>query len=193
MSANRWTPTAVWIQPELFMCRHIMRRACSAKLLEKEIAGLVRKRRQASRCQRRYGFALAGHDRICPPTLYGKFAELVAETGRPLSPNLVVTLDGGILYPLVINASRHNPSIVLFVQEANGLYFVKQGERSFPFLLSRLQMVYREERTVGMAAYDRYWTPEDILQLLAGGFLHELSIRVLQISFCWRTSFRYSG
>ena len=101
-----------------------------------------------------YGFALAGTTELSPQTLCSKFTTFAAEAGRPLSPNLIVTLDDGILCPVVIHDNQL--TVVRSPQQANAVYFVKDRDRSIPFLLSHLQRVYREGRTVSTEAYDRY-------------------------------------
>ena len=121
-----------------------------------------------------YGFALAGRLNLSRETLCGKFTELALSNGYPLSPNLVVALDGIVLCPISIPPDRHNPTITVSAQEANNIYAVSHPNRSFPFLLARLQAMYTTGRTVAAHAFDRYLVEEGILTLPSDGIVRPL-------------------
>ena len=123
-----------------------------------------------------YGFALAGSLDLSRETLCGKFTELAITNGYPLSPNLVVALDGMTLCPLSIPPDRHNPTITVSVQEANSIYAVSYPGKSFPFLLARLQAMYTTGRTVDARAFDRYLVEEGILTLPSDGIVKPLPL-----------------
>ena len=116
-----------------------------------------------------YGFSLVGRLDLARGTLCNKFIELASVTGYVLSPNLMVSLDGNVLCPLSMPPDRHNPSITVSLQEANSIYAVMHPNRSFSFLLARLQAMYTTGRTVDAHAFDRYFTEEGILTLPSDG------------------------
>ena len=121
-----------------------------------------------------FGFALAGHVDLSLPTLCDKFIELALTTRYGLSPNLVVALDGSILCPLSIPPDRHNPTITVSVQESNSIYSVRHPDKSFPFLLARLQTMYTTGRTVDSLAFDRYFAEGGAVTLPSDGTLRSL-------------------
>ena len=53
-----------------------------------------------------FGFVLSGKLELNPQTLLAKFVELVSKTGDQLSPNIVVTLKDGLLYPYNENTKQ---------------------------------------------------------------------------------------
>ena len=121
-----------------------------------------------------FGFALAGRVDLSLPTLCDKFIELALTTGYGLSPNLLVALDGSILCPLSVTPDRHNPTITVSVQESNSIYSVRHPDKSFSFLLARLQTMYTTGRTVGSLAFDRYFAEDGILMLPSDGTVRPL-------------------
>ena len=116
-----------------------------------------------------YGFALGGRVDLSLETLCAKFVELALATGYRQSPNLLVALDGSVLCPLSVPPDRQNPTILTSAQEANHIYSVGHPEKSFPFLLSRLQTMYTSGRTVAALAFDRYFAEDGIVTLPSGG------------------------
>ena len=116
-----------------------------------------------------YGFALAGRLDLSHKTLCDKFIELTLATGYGLSPNLVVALDGSVLCPLSIPPDRHNPTITVSAQESNSIYCVRLPDKSFPFLLARLQTMYTTGRTVEPLAFDRYLAEDGAVTLPSDG------------------------
>ena len=123
-----------------------------------------------------YGFALAGRLDLSRETLCDKFTELALANGYPVSPNLVVSLDGTVLCPISIPPDRHNPTITVSTQEANSIYAVSHPNRSFLFLLARLQAMYTTGRTVDAGAFDRYLSEEGILTLPSDGIVRPLPL-----------------
>ena len=121
-----------------------------------------------------YGFALGGRVDLSLQTLCAKFVELSVATGYSQSPNLVVALDGSVLCPLSIPPDRHNPKIAASAQEANNIYSVRHPDKSFPFLLSRLQTMYTTGRTVEALAFDRYFAEDGIVTLPSDGAVRSL-------------------
>ena len=123
-----------------------------------------------------YGFALAGRLDLSRETLCGKFTELAIANGYPLSPNLVVSMDGTLLCPISIPPDHHNPTIVVSAQDANSIYAVNHSNRSFPFLLAKLQTMYTTGRTVDARAFDRYLVEGGILTLPLDGIVKALPL-----------------
>ena len=116
-----------------------------------------------------YGFALGGRLDLSIKTLCEKFANLSLVTGYALSPNVLVTLDGSVLCPVSISPDRQNASIMVSPQEANSIYSVRHPNKSFPFLLSKLQAMYTTGRTVDAHAFGRYFVEDGVLILPTGG------------------------
>ena len=116
-----------------------------------------------------YGFALGGRLDLSIKTLCETFANLSLATGYGLSPNLLVTLDGSILCPVSISPDRQNASITVSPQDANSIYSVRHSNKSFPFLLSRLQAAYTSGRTVAVDSFDRYIVKDGVQTLPSGG------------------------
>ena len=115
------------------------------------------------------GFALGGRLGLSIKILCERFANLSLATGYGLSPNLMVTLDGSVLCPVSISPDRENASITVSPQEANSIYSVRHPNKSFPFVLSRLQAAYNTGRTVEASAFDRYLVEDGVLALPSGG------------------------
>ena len=121
-----------------------------------------------------YGFSLVGRLNLARETLCSKFIELALANSYALSPNLIVSLDGNVLCPLSMPPDRHNPSITVSMQEANSIYGVMHPNKSFPFLLARLQSMYTTGRTVDAHAFDRYFAEDGILTLPSDGIVMPL-------------------
>ncbi len=116
-----------------------------------------------------YGFALGGRLDLSIKTLCEKFANLSLATGYAISPNLMVTLDGSVLCPVSISPGRQEASITVSPQEANSIYSVRHPNKSFPFLLSRLQAAYATGRAVETLAFYRYLVEDGVVTLPSGG------------------------
>ncbi|MDE0132967.1 MAG: hypothetical protein OXM62_06000 [bacterium] len=116
-----------------------------------------------------YGFSLAGRVALSAETLCDKFLQLALDTGYELSPNLVAALDGTVVCPLSIPTDLHNPSIVNSIQQANSIYSVVHPDRSFSFLLAKLQEAFSFGRTVEAVAFGRYFAKEGVLTLPPDG------------------------
>ena len=120
-----------------------------------------------------FAFALGGSLKLSPETLCRKFRQLMAQFGRPMSPNLIVTLeDDQVLSPVVVSSG--NRTIAHSFQEADSIYCVTRPEGGFPFLLSKLQAMFRGGRTVNATAFDRYFAANGQLTLPGDGVLASL-------------------
>ena len=88
-----------------------------------------------------------------PLTLLEKYIELVNQTGDILSPNLLISLNDGAVYPF--NEKKNERP--LSAQTANHFAFfqVKFGFRS---LISYIYRSYRICQTSGIEAFDRYFS-----------------------------------
>ncbi|MXZ25070.1 MAG: hypothetical protein F4Y80_09440 [Caldilineaceae bacterium SB0665_bin_21] len=116
-----------------------------------------------------FGFALAGSLGLQPETLCTKYAEMAALHERPLSPNLIVTLeDNQVLAPLCTPPSG-KLSIGISAREADSICCVTRPEGGFQFLLARIYTVYRQGRTVERVAFDRYFARDGRLTLPING------------------------
>ncbi len=113
-----------------------------------------------------FGFAIAGSLGITEETFCAKFAELASKTDDHLSPNLMVLLNEGIIFPL---GGGSTPTILLSQKDATGFYFANKGKENFQSLLSRLYHVYHEGRTVELSAFDRYITRDGVLSVPLNG------------------------
>ena len=121
-----------------------------------------------------FSFSLAGALGLSPQTFCEKYVGFAKQIGYEFSPNLIVTLEGGILCPIMVPPDRHNPTIAWSLLEANNIYYVKNPNGGFQFLLSRLYEIYRSGRTVGMHAFDRYFVKDGIVTLPTNGTCVEL-------------------
>ena len=103
-----------------------------------------------------FGFALFGKLELKPQTLLAKFVELVNKTGDTLSPNMVVTLNDGALYPY----SKQSNQMQFSAQTASDfVYFAKSP--GFRSLIRRIHLAYRSCKTTDSAAFDRYLIESD--------------------------------
>ena len=121
-----------------------------------------------------YSFALGGRRDLSIKTLCETFASRSLATGYGLSPNVLVTLDGSVLCPMSISPDGQNASIAVSPQEANSIYAVRHLNKSFPFLLSKLQTAYTTGRTVEALAFERYIVPDGVQSLPSGGIKTQL-------------------
>lgn len=116
-----------------------------------------------------FGFALAGSRALLPETLCTKYAEMAALHGRPLSPNLIVTLeDNQVITPLQTSPDGKQ-TIGISAGESDSICCVTRPEGGFQFLLARIYNVYRRGRTVERAAFDRYFARDGRLTLSLNG------------------------
>ena len=116
-----------------------------------------------------YGFALAGKLKLNPQTLCGKFVNRARAMELNLTPNLIVTLDQGILCPDTPPEKYEEGQLKISLQEATGIYHVDKGDENFRFLLSMIYLVYNYGRTVPVSAFGRYFDQEGVLMLPEGG------------------------
>ena len=116
-----------------------------------------------------FGFALAGSLALLPETLCTKYAKMAALHGRPLSPNLIVTLeDNQVITPLQTSPDGKR-TIGISAGESDSICCVTRPEGGFQFLLARIYNVYRRGRTVQRAAFDRYFARDGRLTLSLNG------------------------
>ena len=116
-----------------------------------------------------FGFALAGKLKLKPQTLCEKFINRASEIEPILTPNLIVTLDQGILCPATFPKEDEKGEIHISLQEATGIYQVDKGDENFRFLLSKIYDIYNHGRTVPVSAFGRYFDSEGVLTLPEGG------------------------
>ena len=116
-----------------------------------------------------FGFALAGSLALLPETLCTKYAKMTTLYGRPLSPNLIVTLeDNQVITPLQTSPDGKR-TIGISAGESDSICCVTRPEGGFQFLLARIYNVYRRGRTVERAAFDRYFARDGRLTLSLNG------------------------
>ena len=116
-----------------------------------------------------YGFALAGKLGLKPHTLCKKFVNRARAMELNLTPNLIVTLDQGVLCPDFYSEDDAKDGLKISLQEATRIYHVDKGDENFRFLLSMIYNIYNHGRTVPVSAFGRYFDPEGILTLPGGG------------------------
>ena len=116
-----------------------------------------------------FGFALAGELKLKAQTFCEKFVDRARTMEPILTPNLIVTLDQGILCPATFPKEDEKGEIHISLQEATGIYHVNKGEENFRFLLSKIYDIYNHGRTVPASAFGRYFDSEGVLTLPGGG------------------------
>ena len=116
-----------------------------------------------------FGFALAGKLKLKPQTLCEKFVDRARSMELNLTPNLIVTLDQGILCPDTPPEKYEKGELKVSLQDAAGIYHVDKGNENFRFLLSMIYLVYNYGRTVPVSAFGRYFDREGVLMLPEGG------------------------
>lgn len=87
---------------------------------------------------------------------------LKAEENLQLSPNLVITLDNGVLSPVLLD-KRHP---VISFQEATGIGCFNMSSNNFRFLIERIHFFCNKGRTVPVSAINRYFAPNDKEQII---------------------------
>ena len=116
-----------------------------------------------------FGFALAGKLKLKPQTFCEKFVDCASEMEPILTPNLIVTLDQGILCPDTPSEKYKEGELKISLQDAAGVYHVNKDDENFRFLLSMVYLVYNYGRTVPVSAFGRYFDHEGVLMLPEGG------------------------
>ena len=109
-------------------------------------------------------FALARSFRLNMDTFCKHFLTRLRRTESKLAPNLIVTLEGGLLCPVSINPGS-KPRITSSFQEATGFVYHNSLDGNFQFLVSTLYKFYGQGRTVPVSALNRYFSPDGILTL----------------------------
>ena len=116
-----------------------------------------------------FGFALAGKLGLKPQTFCKKFVDRATEMESTLTPNLIVTLNQGILCPNTPPEKDEEGKIEISLQDATSVYHVDKGDENFRFLLSMIYLVYNDGKTVPVSAFGRYFDHEGVLMLPGGG------------------------
>ena len=119
-----------------------------------------------------FSFALAGSLALQPATLCTKYAEMSALHRLPLSPDLIVTLDGNHVLAPLMSASGGKWNLGQFAHESHAICCTACPEGSFVFLLARIYTLYRQGRvggTVARVVFDRYFTRGGRLKLPING------------------------
>ena len=103
-----------------------------------------------------FGFALFGKLELNPKTLLAKFVELVYKTGDTLSPNILVTLNDGVLRPYSNASSQTRFS----AQTASDFAYFEKSP-GFRLLIRWIHLAYRSCITSDSEAFDRYLIESD--------------------------------
>lgn len=115
-----------------------------------------------------FTFALAKSFRTQRKTYCGHFLShlrnLKAEKNLHLAPNLVVTLDDGVLSPILLDERQP----IISFQEATGVDCFNMSSSNFRFLIERIHFFCNEGRTVPVSAINRYFAPNDKKQVIDG-------------------------
>ena len=116
-----------------------------------------------------FGFALAGELKLKAQTFCDKFVDRARAMELNLTPNLIVTLDQGILCPAIVSEEHEGGELKISLQDATGIYHVNKCDENFRFLLSKIYDIYNHGRTVPVSAFGRYFDREGVLMLPEGG------------------------
>ena len=127
------------------------------------------------------GFALAGKLKLKHQTLCEKFINCARRMELILTPNLIVTLDRGILCSNTHSEENEESEIKISLQDATGIYCVDKGDENFRFLLSMIYLVYNYGRTVPVSAFGRYFDHEGVLTLPGGGIYIPIEKQVSEL------------
>ena len=117
-----------------------------------------------------YGFALAGVLDLKPETLCKKFIEHAMERGAAVSPNLIVSLDKGVLCPNTpFEKTGGEGELHVSLEDGSGICHVDRKHENFRYLISMIYRIYHEGRTVPISAFERYIDPQGKLTLPGKG------------------------
>lgn len=100
-----------------------------------------------------YSFVLCQKFRSSPETTLGNFAQECKNNGKNLSPNIIVALEGGTIFPY----NTASGSITRSVMEADGAIFSKDGVAGFCQLMEILRIYVMSGKTVDRDHYHRYF------------------------------------
>lgn len=122
-----------------------------------------------------FGFALAGSSNLPIESIGKEIADLTEETGSNLSPDVLVALDGSIVFSTP-NLSKQSENVTEKMGEAElGIYSVKYPEKSFAFLLSMLHDACTEFRiSQAFDEVDRYFFEDGAIHLPSDGIVTPL-------------------
>lgn len=98
-----------------------------------------------------YGFILAGELRISDKTLLTRFAEHSANVGDSRCPNLLVALNGGVLFPVCANEKQYR-----FSAESASHFLFLEDAPPFQALVQRLYIAYQKGLTSPVDSFNRY-------------------------------------
>ena len=116
-----------------------------------------------------FGFALADKLKLKPETLCKKFIEHAMERGAVVSPNLIVSLDKGVLCPNTPLDKLDAGELHVSLEDGSGICHVDRKHENFRYLISMIYRIYHEGRTVPISAFERYIDPQGALTLLGDG------------------------
>jgi len=100
-------------------------------------------------------FALGGDFAVSPETLSEHIGTFLRDTNDEYSPNIIATLNSGIVYPI----NKFNRSICNSVSDGTGYGYGVSESGAFQYLLSSLYRVIRNGRTVDFATFSHYIVP----------------------------------
>ena len=105
-----------------------------------------------------YGFALADKLDLRPETLCKKFIEHATEVSASSSPNLIVSLDKGVLCPNTPSDKKDGEGeLHVSLVDGSGICHVDRQHENFRYLISMIYRIYHEGRTVPIKAFERYF------------------------------------
>lgn len=99
-----------------------------------------------------WGFILCGNFSVKTETICGHLKSHSDKTSKPLSPNLIVSLNDGLFAPY----NRASNEIYSSLSEATGYVYGKSQYGNFEYLLTRLYQVIRSGRTAEVSAFESY-------------------------------------
>jgi len=102
-----------------------------------------------------YSFVLCQCFMARPQTTLDNFAQECRETGAPMMPNMVVSLENGGIYPF----NSRSGSITRAMMEGDGAIFSQDPIGGFAQLMTLLRLYVMSGRTVERKHYERYFQP----------------------------------
>lgn len=99
-----------------------------------------------------FGFVLCEHFGLKPETLIEKYVELVSSKQKHLVPNLIVSINDGI----VVYIDKYSNNVRNSIIDATGVYFVDCPHGNFQFLLMKLDYILRAGRSVSEIPFYKY-------------------------------------
>ena len=96
--------------------------------------------------------------------LLSHLRNLKAEKNLHLAPNLVVTLDDRVLFPILLDKLNYITSF----QEVTGIGCFNMSSNNFRLLIERIHLFCNKGRIVPISAINRYFAPNDKEQVING-------------------------